>query len=97
MTIEKNRQGANFELKLIGWLDTEASLSLAEEIDALDESVTSLVLNCQELEYISSAGLRQLVAAYKKMNGAMTLKHVSGEILGIINMTGLGKKLHIEA
>ena len=97
MTIEKNRQGNALELKLSGWLDTERSPLFEEEINALDESTTSLILDCSALEYISSAGIRQIVAAHKKMDGAMTLKHVSDEIMSIIKMTGLTKKLHIEA
>ena len=97
MTIEKKREGANLTLILDGWLDTETSPMLAAEIDALDEGVTSLVIDCSALAYISSAGLRQVVAAHKKMNGALTLLHVSDEIMNIIKMTGLNKKLHIEA
>ena len=97
MTIEKSRQGATMELKLAGWLDTETAPMLEEEIKALDETVTALVFECGALEYISSAGLRQIVAAHKKMDGALTLRHVSDEIMAIIRMTGLTKKLHIEA
>lgn len=85
------------ELKLAGWLDTETAPMLEEEIQALDETVTALVFECGALEYISSAGLRQIVAAHKKMDGALTLRHVSDEIMAIIRMTGLTKKLHIEA
>lgn len=85
------------ELKLAGWLDTETAPMLEEEIKALDETVTALVFECGALEYISSAGLRQIVAAHKKMDGALTLRHVSDEIMAIIRMTGLTKKLHIEA
>ena len=44
-----------------------------------------------------SGGLWQFVAAHKKMDGALTLRHVSEEIQNIIKMTGLSKKLHIEA
>lgn len=97
MTIEKNRQGNALELKLSGWLDTESSPLFEEEINALDESTTSLILDCSALEYISSAGIRQIVAAHKKMDGALTLIHVSDEIMSIIKMTGLTKKLRIEA
>ena len=97
MTIKKNLQEGTLELKLNGWLDTETSSLLAEEIAALDESVKALVIDCSALEYISSAGLRQFVAAHKKMDGALTLRHVSEEIQNIIKMTVLSKKLHIEA
>ena len=97
MNKTKNLQEGTLELKLNGWLDTETSSLLAEEIAALDGSVTALVIDCSALEYISSAGLRQFVAAHKKMDGALTLRHVSEEIQNIIKMTGLSKKLHIEA
>ncbi|MBR1812262.1 MAG: STAS domain-containing protein [Lachnospiraceae bacterium] len=93
MTIEKNRQGDCLELKLIGWLDTVTSPVLDEELNALDETVTSLVFDCGELEYISSAGLREIVAAYKKMNGDLTLKNVSEDIMNVIRMTGLDKRM----
>ena len=49
-----------------------------------------------ELNYISSGGLRQLVAAHKKMNGALTMRHISDEIMGVIKMTGLDKRLKFE-
>ena len=93
MTIEKNRQGDCLELKLIGWLDTVTSPVLDDELNALDETVTSLVFDCGELEYISSAGLREIVAAYKKMNGDLTLKNVSEDIMNVIRMTGLDKRM----
>ena len=93
MTIEKNRQGDCLELKLIGWLDTVTSPVLDDELNALDETVTSLVFDCGELEYISSAGLREIVAAYKKMNGDLTLKNVSEDIMNVIRMTGLDERM----
>ena len=93
MTIEKNRQGDCLELKLIGWLDTVTSPVLDDELNALDETVTSLVFDCGELEYISSAGLREIVVAYKKMNGDLTLKNVSEDIMNVIRMTGLDKRM----
>ena len=96
MTIEKNVQGTTVELKLMGWLDTQAAPTLQEEIDQLDDSVTAVVFDCAELEYISSAGLRQIVAAYKKVGGALTLRNVSDESLGIIKMTGLDKRMRFE-
>ncbi len=96
MTIEKNIQGTTAELKLNGWLDTQTAPQFEEEISALGSDVTALVLDFSALEYISSAGMRQLVSAYKKMNGALTLRNVSAEVLGVISMTGLDKRIKIE-
>ena len=96
MTIEKSTHGNTVELKLSGWLDTQTTPQLETEVNALDADVTALTLDFAELEYISSAGLRQIVAAYKKMKGALTLHHVSDEIMNVISMTGLDKRIKIE-
>ena len=93
MNIEKISRGETVELKLTGWLDTMNAPVLEEEVNALDSSVTSLIVDCANLEYVSSAGLRLLVAVYKKMNGNMTLQNVSEDILSIIRMTGLERLL----
>ena len=96
MTIEKNIQGTTAELKLNGWLDTQTAPQLEAEINALGTEVTALILDFTSLEYISSAGMRQLVSAYKKMNGALTLRNVSAEVMSVISMTGLDKRIKIE-
>ena len=96
MTIEKEIDGTNACLKLNGWLDTQSSPQLDEAVASLGQGISSLVLDFSKLEYISSAGMRQLVSAYKAMNGALKLRNVSDEVLGIISMTGLDKKISIE-
>ncbi|MBQ3708122.1 MAG: STAS domain-containing protein [Clostridia bacterium] len=96
MTIEKNVCENTAEIKLIGWLDTQTAPELDGEIKSLGEEITALTLDMEKLEYISSAGLRLIVAAYKKMNGALTLRNVSGEIMSVIKMTGLDKRIVIE-
>ena len=96
MTIEKKIEGNTAELKLNGWLDTQTSPQLEQEISALGSEITALILDFSELEYISSAGMRQLVSAYKKMNGALTLRNVSAEVMSVISMTGIDKKITIE-
>ena len=96
MIIEKNVQGPTVEMKLEGWLDTQSAPMLEEAVNTLDESVTDLILDFTKLEYVSSAGLRQIVAAYKKMNGNMTLRNVSADIMEIIKMTGVDKRMKFD-
>ena len=96
MTIEKKEYGDSAELILSGWMDTQSAPQLAAAVDELGPEVKSLSLDLSGLEYISSAGMRQLVAAHKQMNGALTLRHVSAEIMDVLRMTGLDRKLHIE-
>jgi anti-sigma B factor antagonist len=96
MTITKNILGNKAELKLSGWLDTQTSPQLEAELMSLEDGINSLVLDFAEVEYISSAGMRQLVSAYKKMNGNLTLTNVSDEIMSVISMTGLDKRIKFE-
>ena len=88
-----NEQGTTMELA--GWLDIQAAPELEKAINDLEEG-GSLVIDMKELEYISSSGLRQLVAAYKKYKGEMTLRNDPASILDIFRTTGLDKKLKIE-
>lgn len=96
MTIEKNVQGNTMVMKLTGWLDTQAAMTLEEEIEGLDPNTEKLILDFSELEYISSSGLREIVAAYKKLNGNLLLRNVSDEIMDVIKITGVVRKIKFE-
>ncbi len=95
MTIEKLVNGTETTLKLTGWLDTQSAPELQAALDAIGTDVQELVLDLDATEYMSSAGLRQLVAAHKKMDGHLTIANVSEELMSVIKMTGLEKRLHI--
>lgn len=95
MTIKKTITGSEATLEISGWLDTKTVSELATALDELDSAVTELTIDMKELEYISSAGLRQIVAAHKKMDGKLTISNVSAEIMDVFNMTGFGKRLNI--
>ena len=69
MELITKKDGSNVTIEIIGWLDTQTAPQLGEELAKLDDSVTSLVFDFDKLEYISSAGLRQVISAYKKMSG----------------------------
>ncbi len=94
--IEKETNGNVAVLKLEGWLDTQTTAEFAKELEALDTNIKELVLDFEKVEYTSSAGLRQIVAAHKKMNGKLTLKNVCSEIMDVFKLTGFVKHLHIE-
>ncbi len=96
MTIDKKVNGSAAELILNGWLDTRNAPQLAEALDELGPEIESLVLDMSGLEYMSSAGIRQIVAGHKRMNGALTLKHVSPVVMDVLRAMGLDKRLNIE-
>ena len=96
MTIEKTINGDSAELTLKGWMDTQNAPLLAAAVDELGSEIKRVILDLSGLEYTSSAGIRQLVATHKRMDGALTLRHVSPEVMDVLQMTGLDKRLNIE-
>lgn len=82
-------------LSLNGWLDTSTSPILTAELEKLDPSCEQLVLDFANLEYISSAGLRVIVSAYKQVSGNLTITHVSPEVMQVLHMTGFDKRLNL--
>ena len=95
MTIKKTISGNTAVFEIAGWLDTQTAPELGAALDEMDPAVTELTLDMSGLEYISSAGLRQIVAAHKKMNDNLTIKNVSVEVMDVFNMTGFSKRLNI--
>ena len=96
MAVEKITNGTEVTLKVDGWLDTQSSPELEKAVAELDGNTETLVFDFEKLEYISSAGLRQIVAAHKKMNGKLTLRNVQPDIMSVLTMAGFDKRLHIE-
>ena len=96
MNITKTISEGEATLFVEGWLDTQAAPQMQEELNNLEENVSSIVLDFSKLEYISSSGVREVVAAYKKMNGAIVIKNSSAGIMSIFKATGLDKKIRFE-
>ena len=95
MEIKKSIQDNAAVITLEGWMDTQAAPQLAASLEELPAGITELTLDLAGLEYISSAGLRQLVAAHKKMRGNLTIRNVPDSILDILSMAGFDRRLHI--
>ena len=98
MEITSKREESKVTMEITGWLDTQTAPQLGEALSQLDDNVTSLVFDFSKLEYISSAGLRQVVAAYKKMAGKDGFKiiNVSDEVFDVFRLTGFDQKIQIE-
>ena len=97
LTINKSIDGSRALFALEGRLDTVTAPDLEKELkDSLD-GITELQLDFEKLEYISSAGLRVLLAAQKTMTkrGGMTLTHVNETIMEIFEVTGFSDILTI--
>ena len=96
MNIKSNKNNEILEISLEGRLDTNTAPELDEFIKSNLDGVSSLKINCEELVYISSAGLRVLLAAHKRFNGAMKLSCVGELVMEVFEMTGFADILDIE-
>ena len=90
MTIEIKRTAEETTIELVGRLDTTTAPALDKAINEDINDTKNLVLNVKGLEYISSAGLRVLLGAQKKMQkiGTMKLINVREAIMEVFEMTG---------
>ena len=98
MTIEIKRTAEATTIEIVGRLDTTTAPELDKTINENIKDVKNLVLNFKGLEYISSAGLRVLLGAQKKMQkvGTMNLINVCEEVMEVFEMTGFSDILTIE-
>ncbi len=97
MTIEIKRNAEETTIELEGRLDTITAPALDKTIGGDIEGTKSLVLDLKKLEYISSAGLRVLLSAQKKMQkiGSMKVINVCEEVMDVFEMTGFADILTI--
>lgn len=98
MEITKTLDESTLKLMLSGRLDTNTAPELSELLDENLDGVTELVLDFGDLDYISSAGLRVLLSAQKRMRkqGSMKLVNVSEVVNEIFDVTGFTEILTIE-
>ena len=96
ISIEKNNDST--VIKISGRLDTTTAPELENAINGEGEVLTNLILDFKEVNYISSAGLRVLLTAQKKMNvqGSMELINVNEDVMDILEMTGFADILVIK-
>ncbi len=98
MKIEKQQENEKMTVKVSGRLDTTTSPELEQELINSIDGIKELILDFGDLDYISSAGLRVVLAVQKIMNtqGAMKVVNVSETIMEIFDITGFTEILTIE-
>ena len=92
--VSKNQEG--MVVALDGRLDTTTAPELESALAANCDGTGVLMINCEKLTYISSAGLRVLLGAQKKTKGAMKLTSVCELVMEVFEMTGFADILVIE-
>ncbi len=95
LEITKKIDGSSLFMSLEGRLDSFTSEQFEAELVSLPEEVTSVTLDFEKLEYVSSAGLRVLLSLEQAMEdkGDVTLLHVNEGIMEIFEMTGFDEIL----
>ncbi len=100
MVIKKTSRGDWMEISLSGRLDTNAALDLAREMNPyITENVQKVIFEFEDLEYISSEGLRVILLVQKKMNqqgGSMVIRHPNSLVTEVLDATGFKSIMIIE-
>ena len=96
MEIIKTVNGEDFIVSLSGRLDTATAPQFEEFFLENVSKMATLTLDCAALEYVSSAGLRVLLAAQKRLKSGMKLKNVCELVMEVFEMTGFADILNIE-
>ena len=96
MTIDFNSSNGTLNLALDGRLDVTTAPELESLLGNHYDGTGEIVIDCEKLMYISSAGLRVLLAAQKKTKGMVKLINVCELVMDVLEMTGFADILVIE-
>ena len=88
MNIDFSKSNGDLTVVIDGRLDTVTAPELEAFLNKSYEGIDSLTFDCEKLIYISSAGLRVLLTAHKRIKGAMKLQNVSELVMEVLEMTG---------
>ena len=98
MTIYREKDGDSLTVRLEGRLDTITAPELDRELEENLPGVKHLIIDLAELEYISSAGLRSILSAHKRMKnqGTMRVLHPGDMVKEVFEVTGFDAILNLE-
>ena len=96
MKIDFNLNNKTLCVALDGRLDTNTAPALESFLNEHCQAAAAVHFNCEKLTYVSSAGLRVLLTAQKKMKGSMKLTNVCDLVMEVFEMTGFADILVIE-
>ena len=96
MTLQKIANGSQLTVEIEGRLDTSTAPEFESFVNDNIAGVAELIIDMKNLDYISSAGLRVLLSAQKKMNavGKMIVKNANETVKEIFEVTGFLRYPH---
>ncbi|MDO4187239.1 MAG: STAS domain-containing protein [Bacteroidales bacterium] len=99
MTTLIKEENGNLIAEFKGRLDTAAAIQTTKDVEPLMLAEnTNIILDCTDLEYISSSGLRIFIGILKNSKakgGQVTVKNINEEISKVFQMTGFNKLFNI--
>jgi len=98
MEITKTNDGENMTMVVGGRLDAVTSVQFDSEVSGVPETVKNLVFDFAQLDFISSAGLRVIVNAYKTMKGrggGVKVLNANSTVMNVLKLTGLASVIGI--
>lgn len=98
MNINAALEGNVCTMAIEGKVDTLTAPRFEQAFEEYSEKCDKMIFDFADTEYISSAGLRVILVAHRKMEqkGGLILKNLNKNVETIINMTGFSKKFNIE-
>ena len=90
MDVSIDKNGNETVIKVSGRVDATTAPELDNKVNECIDGVSKLIFDFKDMEYISSAGLRVILSAQKKMNtqGDMIVKNVSDDVMEVFEITG---------
>ena len=90
MKIDVEKNGNETIIKVSGRVDATTAPELDNKVNECIDGVSKLIFDFKDMEYISSAGLRVILSAQKKMNtqGEMVVRNASEDVMDVFEITG---------
>lgn len=99
MDLKIRQENTATTVEIIGRVDTITAPELEANVKPLIANGVTLIFDCEKLEYISSAGLRVVIATQKQMtacSGKLIIRNLNREVKSVFDLTGFSNILNIE-
>lgn len=99
MELKVRKENTTTIVEIIGRLDTITASELYTAVRPLIADGVEMIFDCEKLEYISSSGLRIVIATHKQMmmcSGKLVIRHLNREVKSVFDITGFSNILNIE-
>ncbi|MBO4395336.1 MAG: STAS domain-containing protein [Eubacterium sp.] len=98
LEINKTVEGTKYVFMPEGEINTNTAPEFEKELDAALSDVTEMIIDFEKVTYVSSAGLRAVIATYTKIEGKAEMKliNMSEGVREVFEMTGFADYVNIE-